>query len=232
VPHHDSTFLERKKRAEHIAVVLEQLFPHATIALRFGNEWELLVAVILSAQCTDKKVNEVTARLFRKYPTLDDYLTVQREEFENDIRETGFYRNKAKNILAAARLIKDRFHGKIPASMEEMLELPGVARKTANVVLGNVHGIVEGIAVDTHVKRFAQKFDLSDSDDPVRIERDLMELLPRSQWFPITYRLIEYGRTVCPARVHECAEHPLSRLYPPAAATWPASGRSYEKKRV
>ncbi len=212
---------ERKRRARAIARTLKKLLPDAKIALRYSSPWELVVAVVLSAQCTDKKVNEVTARLFKKYRKLDDYIAADSREFERDIRETGFFRAKAKHILAAARMLKERFGGRVPCSMDELLQLPGVARKTANVILGNACGRVEGIAVDTHVKRFAQKFDLSDSRDPKVIERDLMALLPKSEWFTITYRLIDYGRHVCPARRHECRDHPLTKLYPRAAAIWP-----------
>lgn len=193
------------------------------MALRYGNEWELLVAVMLSAQCTDKKVNEVTARLFTKYRTLGDYVRAGRRTFERDIRPTGFYRNKTKNILAAARMVRDRFNGKVPKTMEEMLLIPGVARKTANVVLGNAHGVVDGIAVDTHVRRFALKFNLSDHRDPARIERDLMRIVPKRDWFRFTYLVIEYGRNICPGRVHNCAGHPLSKVYPPASKVFPRS---------
>ncbi|MDP2640921.1 MAG: endonuclease III [Candidatus Yanofskybacteria bacterium] len=215
--------MTRKSRAEAIIRTLRKLFPDAKIALRSANNWELLVAVILSAQCTDKKVNEVTKRLFQKYPTLEDYLKADPKEFEQDIRETGFYRAKTKNILASAQIVKERYEGKIPNTMRDMLSLPGVARKTANVVLGNAYGVVEGIAVDTHVKRFAQKFNLSDSSDPVKIERDLMEIIPKKDWFFITYGLIDYGRNICPGRKHECADHPLTKLYAPAADIWPSA---------
>lgn len=204
-----------------MSATLKKLFPHAKIALKYGSHWELLVAVELSAQCTDKKVNEVTARLFKKYPKFKDYLNARPAEFEQDIRQTGFYRNKAKNILAAARMVEREYGGKVPDSMEELLKIPGVARKTANVILGNAFGRVEGIAVDTHVRRFALKFDLTDSRDPKKIERDLMEFLPKKDWFAWTYRIIDYGRQVCPARKHECGHHPLTRIYPPAARTWP-----------
>lgn len=212
---------QRKTRARRIVSALKKLFPDAKIALNYRNNWELLVAVILSAQCTDKMVNKVTPGLFKKYKKLDDYVNAKPSVFERDIKPTGFYKNKTKNILAAAKKIKKDFGGKLPRTMEEMLTIPGVARKTANVVLGNAYGIVEGIAVDTHVKRFAQKFDLTDHKNPVRIERDLMELLPQKEWFSITYHLIEYGRQICPARKHDCTDHPLSKIYPPAANTWP-----------
>ncbi len=211
----------RKKRAERIVATLKELFPEAHIALVYKSNWELLVAVELSAQCTDKKVNEVTARLFAKYPTLSDYVWAKRSDFEKDIHETGFFRNKAKNILAAAKLVDEKFGGSIPNTMQEMLTIPGVARKTANVVLGNAYGIIDGIAVDTHVKRFAQKFDLTDYSDSKVIERDLMMLIPKKEWFDLTYRLIEYGRKVCVARKHDCKEHPLTKIFPAAKNIWP-----------
>lgn len=173
---------------------LKKLFPHAKCALNFSNDWQLMVAVQLSAQCTDKMVNRVTPALFQKYKKLDDYVRADPREFEQDIFKTGFYRNKTKNILAAAKMVKERFHGKIPKTMEEILAVPGVARKTANVVLGNAHGVVEGIAVDTHVKRMARVLKLSDEKTPEKIERDLMAIIPRKQWFEATYLLIEYGR--------------------------------------
>lgn len=199
---------ERKKRAAAVVRKLKKLFPKAKIALRFSNNWELLVAVELSAQCTDKKVNEVTKLLFKKYRTLNDYVKARPRVFEKDIRQTGFFRAKTRNILAAARMVQKLYHGKVPRTMAEILKIPGVARKTANVVLGNAYGVVEGIAVDTHVMRLSQKLGLTSHKDPVRIERDLMELLPKKEWFPFTYRLIEYGRTYCPARPHDCSKHP------------------------
>lgn len=212
---------DRRRRAVRISQVLNTLFPNAKIALNFKNNWELLVAVELSAQCTDKKVNEVTEGLFKKYKTLDEYVRANPREFEDDIKPTGFYRNKTKNILAAARIVREKFGGRIPDTMEELLTIPGVARKTANVILGNAFGKSEGIAVDTHVRRFAIRFDLSDYKDPVRIERDLMEIFPKSEWNTITYGLIDYGRTMCHARPHDCREHPLTKIYPKAAEIWP-----------
>jgi endonuclease-3 len=180
--------------------------------LRYRNNWELLVAVELSAQCTDKKVNEVTPRLFARYKTLDAYVRADPREFEQLIFPTGFYRNKTKNILAAARMVKEKFHGKIPETMTEMLRLPGVARKTANVVLGNAYGVVEGIAVDTHVKRLARVLGLSLEHDPNKIEKDLMEIFPKKEWFRLTYLLIEYGRKYCPARKHNHDQCPLGHI--------------------
>lgn len=212
---------DRKKRAKKILSVLKRLFPKAGIVLRYSNPWELLVSVMLSAQCTDKKVNEVTEKLFRKYKTLDDYAKASQKEFEQDIRPTGFFRNKTAHILATAHIVKETYGGIVPSSMEDLLALPGVARKTANIVLGNAYGIVEGIAVDTHVRRLAIKLGLTDKKDPAKIEKDLMELLPRSEWFRFPYYMIEYGRQICPARKHECEHHPLTKLYPPAAKLWP-----------
>ena len=223
--------LERKKRAAKLLKALKRLFPDPKIALTYSNNWELLVAVALSAQCTDKMVNKVTEKLFKKYRTLDAYVEAQPREFEKDIHSTGFYRNKTKNILAAARVVKEKFGGKIPNTMEDILTIPGVARKTGNVVLGNAYGIVEGIAVDTHVKRFAQKFDLTDYVDPVRIEKDLMEIIPKKDWFKSTYLFIEYGRKYCPARVHDCSLHEAGTLYLPAASRWPKANSSVKIRR-
>lgn len=179
------------------------------MALQYSTPWELMVAVQLSAQCTDKKVNEVTPKLFAHYRTLDDYASADAEEFSAYIYQTGFYRAKTKNILAAAKMLKDRFDGKLPRTMREMIEIPGVARKTANVVLGNAYGVVEGIAVDTHVKRLARLYGLTDEERPEKIERDLMEMFPRKEWFMLTYYLIEYGRKYCPARAHEGTKCPI-----------------------
>lgn len=189
---------------------LKRLFPKAHIALNYSNNWELMVAVQLSAQCTDKRVNIVTPVLFKKYPRLEDYCAADPVEFEKDIHSTGFFRNKTKNILAAAKMVKEKFNGEIPRTMEEILKIPGVARKTANVVLGNAYGIVDGIAVDTHVMRLAQKLGLTKHKDPVRIERDLMGVIPKKEWFAFTYRLIDYGRAYCVARPHNHAQCPLT----------------------
>lgn len=192
----------RRAHAAQINVELTKLFPHAGMMLNFSNHWELVLAVSLSAQCTDKKVNEVTARLFKKYPTLDDYVHADLKEFEQDIFQTGFYHQKAKNALAAARVLRDRFGGVVPNTMEELMELPGVGRKTANVVLGNAFGIAVGIAVDTHVRRLARVFGLTKNTDPEKIEQDLMKVIPQNEWFRTTYLYIEYGRRYCVARPH------------------------------
>lgn len=218
-------FKERKKRAAQITRELKRLFSDASTDLNYSNNeqssWELLVAVILSAQCTDEMVNKVTEKLFKKYRTLDDYIDANPAEFEQDIKPTGYYKNKTKNILAAAKIIKEEYGGEVPDTMEELLKIPGVGRKTANVVLGNAFGKVEGMAVDTHVRRFTIRFDLTDNTDPNKIEEDLMKLLPRDAWFSTTHRLVEYGQKICPARKHDCTGHPLTKIYPPAAKIWP-----------
>lgn len=213
-----SSKTREQKRAEEIVARLKKLFPRTTIALHYHNNWELLVAVILSAQCTDKKVNEVTSALFKKYKALDDYVKASASqrtvrEFEKDIFQTGFYRNKTKNILAAAKMVQEKFGGNVPKTMDEMLTIPGVARKTANVVLGNAHAVVEGIAVDTHVKRLARVLGLSKNTNPDKIERDLMVLIPKKEWFNFTHRMIEYGRRYCPAKKHDHANCPLTKEF-------------------
>ena len=211
----------RQIRARKMNHVLDTLYPQASIALTYSNHLELLIAVILSAQCTDKRVNMITEVLFKKYPTLDHYVQANPKIFENDIHSCGFFRNKTKNILGAAKTIKERFAGEVPNTMRDLLLLPGVARKTANVVLSNAFGKTEGIAVDTHVRRFSIRFNLSDYKDPIKIEKDLLLLFSKKDWNTITYRFIEYGRNICPARKHECLLHPLTRIYPHAAMVWP-----------
>ena len=203
-----------------MVLALHSLFPRVEIALKYSNNWELLVSVILSAQATDKKVNEVTKKLFLKYKKLDDYVNTDRIQFAKDIKEIGLYKSKAKNICATAFIVKKKCNGRLPRTMAEMIALPGIGRKSANVILNKAFGIVEGIAVDTHVRRFAIRFDLTDSTDPQKIEQDLMQLLPKKEWPGITCRLIEYGRQICPALKHNCSEHPLTKIYPQAAQRW------------
>ena len=217
------------QRIATIIRILKQTYPNARIILRYSNPWELLVAVMLSAQCTDVTVNKVTEKLFAKYKTLDAYVRADQSEFEQDIRSTGFYHNKAKNILAAARLVKTTFHGQIPRTMEAMVTIPGVARKTANVVLGNAYHIVEGIAVDTHVLRLSQRLRLVDpvkiggkklmidfkkDADPIKIEKELMAVIPKKEWFSVTYLLIDHGRSVCKSQNPNCAGCTLRYLCP------------------
>ncbi|MGM0441012.1 MAG: endonuclease III [Elusimicrobiota bacterium] len=191
---------------------LSTKYPKADISLNFRNNWQLLVATILSAQCTDKRVNKITKKLFRDYPRLENYLDMSKEELIRYIRPAGFYNNKAKNILGAAKLIDDKFNGKVPDNMEDMLKIPGVARKTANVVLGNAYGIFEGIAIDTHVKRLSYRLGLTKHKNPDKIEQDLMKILPRKKWFRFTYLLIEHGRNTCKARNPRCLDCPLQKI--------------------
>lgn len=207
---------EKKRSAQKVFSVLRKAYPGAKIVLHYSNPWELLVAVILSAQCTDKKVNEVTPALFKKYQTLDRYIGAYPKEFEAMIRPTGFYRAKAKAILASARIVKEKFGGMVPKTMEEILTLRGVARKSANVILGNAYGVVEGIAVDTHVIRLSRRLGLSKNHDPVKIEKNLMASIPKKDWFRTTYLLIDHGRAVCTARDPRCDLCPLARICPSA----------------
>lgn len=204
--------MTKKQRVKIILDTLQKLFPKPRISLQYSNNWELLVSVILSSQCTDKMVNKVTKKLFNKYKKLDDYIKADFFEFEHDIRQTGFFRIKAKHILQTANIIKEKYQGKIPKTMNELLILPGVGRKTAHVVLGNAFGIVEGIAVDTHVRRLSQVLQLTEHKDPENIEKDLMRCIPKEEWFNLTYRLIEYGRHYCSARPHNHINCPLTKL--------------------
>lgn len=208
---------ERTLRIKQLDQALKKLYPRASIELTFSNPLELLVAVQLSAQCTDKMVNRITEKLFKKYKTLDDYCGAKPAEFEALVRSCGYYRQKTKNILAAAKMLKHEFGGTVPKTIGEMLRLPGVARKTATVVLKEAYGVVAGITVDTHVIRFVQRYDLSDYKDPVRIEKDLMQLLPKKEWGTFTHRVIHYGRYLAPARTYDTSTDPLVRIYPLAA---------------
>ena len=201
-------------RAPQIVKVLSKAYPDAHVALRFSNPLEMLVATILSAQCTDEKVNEVTATLFRKYHSAKDYLKVPEDELKADIKPTGFYNQKATSIREACRRIVEVYDGKVPDTMQDLVTLRGVARKTGNIVLGNAFGIVEGIAVDTHVKRLANRLGFSAESDTDRIEQDLMRLVPRNKWFDFTYVLIDHGRSICEARKPRCGECPVSHLCP------------------
>jgi endonuclease-3 len=198
-----------RERAARIARGLARAYPDADIALRFRNPFELLVATILSAQCTDAKVNEVTRALFRHYPTPEAMAAAEPGELESLIRPTGFFRQKAKSLLASSREIAERFGGEVPRTLEELTSLRGVARKTANVVLGNAFG-EPALAVDTHMKRVHQRLGLTRSDDPVAIERELMELVPRKEWTRYTHRVIQHGRVCCTARSPACGTCPIA----------------------
>lgn len=193
-----------KPDIKKIIQLLQKEYPNAKIALKFSNPLEILVATILSAQCTDERVNKVTAELFKKYKTVDDYANADIKKFEQEIKSTGFYKMKAKNIINAAKMIKEKFGGKVPDNMEDLLKLPGVARKTANVVLSNAYGKVEGIVVDTHVRRLSYRIGLTKNTDPNKIEQDLMKIVPKDKWFIFPYLLIDHGRKVCTARKPLC----------------------------
>jgi endonuclease III len=211
----------RATRVQAMNKVLDTLYPQAHIELNYTTPFECFVAVLLSAQCTDVRVNMVTAKLFLKYRSVRDYAEAKQSVMERDVFSCGFYRNKAKNIIAAAVMLEEEFGGELPKTLEELMRLPGAARKTANVVLSSLYGITEGIAVDTHVRRFAIRFDLSDYTDPRRIEKDLMEIMPRSYWWSFNHRLVHYGRHCCPAHRHDCSGHPLTKIFPKADAIWP-----------
>jgi endonuclease-3 len=204
---------KKKKLFEKINKELKRIYPKAKIALNFSNPWELLVAVILSAQTTDKKVNEITEKLFKKYKTIDDYAKANLKEFENDIKGVNYYKNKAKFILENAKIIKEKFGGKVPKTMEELLQLKGVARKTANIVLSVAYNIYEGIAVDTHVKRLTRLLGLTKETKPEKIEKDLMAIIPKGpEWRDFPLRLIQYGREYCPAKKHNHKNCPLTKI--------------------
>lgn len=203
---------ERKARLEKIIDEFNRLFPNATCALTHRTPWELLVATILSAQCTDERVNKVTPELFKKYPTIDDFANVSQDELANDIRSTGFFNNKARSVIGAARKIREEFGGKVPKTMDEMLSVPGAARKTANVVLGTAYGIASGVVVDTHVGRISARLDLTKNTDPVKVEGDLMKILPEDHWVLFAHQMIHFGRQICIARKPRCASCPLDPL--------------------
>ncbi len=203
---------ERQARVQEILRRLELMYPGATCALHHRSPWELLVATILSAQCTDKRVNEVTPGLFSKYPTPNDFAAVRPEALANDIRSTGFFNNKAKSVVGAAKKVVLEFGGVVPRTMEEMLTIPGAARKTANVVLGTAYGIPSGIVVDTHVQRISRRLDLSKNNDPVKIEQDLMKIIPQEKWIVFSHEIILHGRALCVARNPKCAECDLNPL--------------------
>jgi endonuclease-3 len=213
------TELDKKTRLLKIIELLEKEYPKTKIALHYSSPLEILVATILSAQCTDKRVNLVTPLLFKKYKTAKDYANADLAELEQDIRSTGFYRNKAKNIKNAGRMIVERFDSQVPQTMDEIIKLPGVARKTANIVLSNAYDIIVGIAVDTHVRRLSKRLGLTENMNPDKIEKDLMKIVPKSHWKSITNLLISHGRAVCDARKPKCGICCLNKICPSAFKT-------------
>lgn len=208
------------ERVKEILNRLDQTYPNVTCALHHNSAWELLVATILSAQCTDARVNMVTPVLFDKYPTPDAFASLQPEELEPDIRSTGFFRNKSKSLVGAARKLVSQFGGQVPRTMNELLELPGVARKTANVVLGTWYRIADGLVVDTHVHRISRRLELTRNTDPQKIEQDLMQVIPRSKWIDFSHQVIHHGRALCIARRPKCADCPLETICHAADKTW------------
>lgn len=215
---------ERKVRAKKIITYLRKAYPEPKSELTYKTPFQFVVAVILSAQCTDRAVNKTTDTLFKKYKTPKDFANAKLATFTKEISSIPFYNNKAKSIIAAAKMVVSDFSGKVPKSIDELQKLPGVAYKTANVVSGELYDIWEGIATDTHVKRFAKRFDLTDNEDLTKISKDLEELIPKKDWKYVNNGFVLYGRYVCPARPHDCKEHPLTEL-------WPASGRRWPKAK-
>jgi len=212
------------RRIKPIIRLLRKHYPRARTALEFADPLQILVATVLAAQCTDERVNKVTPALFRKYPTAAAFARADRSELEQEIRSTGFFRNKAKNIIGAARRIVEAYGGAVPESMEELVTLPGVARKTANIVLSAGYGKAEGIAVDTHAGRLSRRLGLSRQEDPVKVERDLMALLPKEDWLDFNFLLVEHGRAVCQARRPKCPGCFLRKICPSAVKFFPELG--------
>lgn len=209
-----ATRLQLEERTRKIIRTLKRAYPDATCSLNHSNPFELLIATILSAQCTDERVNIVTADLFRKYRQPQDYLDVAAEELQEDIRTTGFFRNKARSIQGAAKLLVEKYDGRVPRTMEQLLELPGVARKTANVVMGNAFGIASGVVVDTHVTRLSRRLRLTKEKTAERIEQGLIELVPKRDWVIFSHLLIAHGRKICKARNPLCSECEIEGLCP------------------
>jgi endonuclease III len=208
------------ERVREILKRLDERYPAVTCALHHKSAWELLVATILSAQCTDVRVNMVTPVLFKKYPTPADFAILKPEQLEPDIRSTGFFRNKSKSLVGAAQGVMENFGGKVPDTMEDLLSLPGVARKTANVVLGTWFKKAVGVVVDTHVHRISRRLELTRSNDPKEIEQDLMQILPQEKWIDFSHQVIHHGRALCIARKPKCAECPLEDVCHAADKTW------------
>jgi endonuclease III len=200
------------KRVAAILAKLDEAYPNATCELNFENPFQLVVATILSAQCTDVRVNQVTETLFKKYPDAKAFAYANPSELEQEIRPTGFFRNKTKSVMGASKAIIEKFGGQVPHTMEEILTLPGVARKTANVVLGTAYGIASGVVVDTHVLRLSKRLDLSRNEDPKKVEQDLMKIIPKEKWIQFSHQLIWHGRRVCFARKPKCIECNMESL--------------------
>ena len=212
---------ERRARAQKIVAHLRRAYPTPATELRYSTPFQLAAAVMLSAQCTDKVVNRVTEPLWKKYKTVADFAQAKPAVFMKEISSVPFFRNKAKAIIGAAQMIQEEFKGKVPKTEAELVRLPGIAYKTAHVVLGELYSIYEGIPTDTHVKRFAHRFDLTYHTDLKKISKALEELVPKKNWKYVNNGLVLYGRYVCPARPHDCAGHPLTKMWLPSGKRWP-----------
>lgn len=214
-------FGERRKRAKKTVAYLKKAYPKPKTELRYKTPFQLVAAVMLSAQCTDKAVNRLTATLFKKYKKPSCFADANPRVFERELSSVPFFRNKARHIIAAAKIVSHDFGGRVPRNEKDLQKLPGVGYKTAHVILGELYDTWGGIPTDTHVKRFARRFDLSDHTDLKKISHDLEALIPKKDWKYVNNGLVLYGRYICPARVHDCTHHPLTRLWPPAAKRWP-----------
>ncbi|NNM83680.1 endonuclease III [Candidatus Parcubacteria bacterium] len=211
----------RRKRAKKIVAYLKKAYPTPKSELAYRTPFQFVVAVILSAQCTDKAVNRLTTTLFKKYKTAKDFAEAPGALFSKEISTIPLFRNKAKAIIGVARLVQEKHRGRVPQTEAELIALPGIGYKTAHVILGELYDVWEGIATDTHVKRFAKRFDLTSQTDPTKISKDLEALISKRDWKYVNNGLVLYGRYVCSARPHDCREHPLTKLWPPAVGRWP-----------
>ncbi len=216
-----STQEERVARAKKIISYLKKAYPLPKTELLYDVPFQLVVAVMLSAQCTDKRVNEVTSTLYKKYRSVDDFASADLATLTKELNSISYYRTKAKHVVGAAQVVRDTFAGYVPKTEQELVQLPGVAYKSAHVIMGELHSLWEGIPTDTHVRRFALRFDLIDRTELTKISKELEVLIPKKDWKYVNNGLVLYGRYVCPARPHECAAHPLTKLWPPAGERWP-----------
>lgn len=216
-----SSLTERTARAKKIVSYLQKAYPEPKTELKYSTPFQLVASVMLSAQTTDKQVNKVTASLWKKYKTIADFASADYATFDGEIGSISFHRNKAKAIIASAKMIQEKFGGTVPKTEAELVQLPGIAYKTAHVVLGELYDIWEGIPTDTHVRRFALRFDLTRNTELTKISKDLEVLIPKKDWKFVNNGLVLYGRYVCTARPHECIAHPLTKIWPPAEKIWP-----------
>ncbi len=222
---------ERRERAQKIVAYLKKVYPKPASELSYSTPFQFAVAVMLSAQCTDKVVNRVTEKVFNKYKTPADFANADPKTFEKEISSITFFRNKARHVIAAAKKVETEFKGVLPSTAKELQTLPGIGYKTAHVIMGQLFEVWEGIPTDTHVKRFAHRFDLTNQTDLTKVSKDLEALVPKKDWKYVNNGLVLYGRYLCKAHRHECADHPLTKLWPPAAKKWPATTRARSSTR-